>query len=41
MFLGDLLGSLDGLELGTNFGNELGFSDGKVRGRTLGDMVGL
>ena len=39
--LGYWLLSLDGIELGTNVGNDLGFSDGKVLGRTLGDLVGI
>ena len=39
--LGDWLISLDGIELGTNVGNDIGLSDGKVLGRTLGDLVGI
>ena len=35
------LGYLDGLEIGKKFGDELGFSDSKVLGRTLEAMVGL
>ena len=41
MFLGDWLGYLYGIELGTNVGNEIGFYDGKVLVRTLGGLVGL
>ena len=33
--LGDWLGSLDKLKLGTNIDNEVEFSDGKVPNRTL------
>ena len=40
-FLSDLLGSIDGLDFGTNFANKLRLSDGKVLGRTLGDLVGI
>ena len=41
LFLGDWLGSLDVIELGTNVDKELGLSDGKVLGTTLenGDRI--
>ena len=39
VFLYYWLGYLDVLELGTNFDNELGLSDGNVLGRTLGGMA--
>ena len=41
LFLGEWIGSLDGIEIGTNVVNELGLSDGKVLGRTLGALFGL
>ena len=41
MLLCDLLGSIDGIELGTNVDNALGFSDGKVLVTTLGSLDGL
>ena len=37
----DLLGSLDGRELGTNVVNELGLCDGKVLGTTFGSLYGI
>ena len=40
-FLGDLFGALDGLEIGTNEGAELGFCDDKLFGRTLGALYGF
>ena len=39
--IGDWIGSLDGLEIGTNVGNELGLSDGKVIGTTIGALDGF
>ena len=41
LMLGYWLLSLDVIELTTNVGNYCGFSDGKVLGRTHGDLVGL
>ena len=41
MLLDALLGSVDGLELDTDEGVELGFPDGKVVGTVLGDNEGL
>ena len=41
ILLGALLGYIDGLELDTNIGNELGLSDWKVIGTTLGSLNGL
>ena len=41
LLLGDWLGCLDGIDFGTDVGNELGLSDGKVLGRKLGALVGL
>ena len=38
-FLGDWIGSLDRIEIGTNAGNQLGLSDWEVLGRTLGYLV--
>ena len=40
MLLDALLGSVDGLELDTDEGNELGFPGGKVVGTVLGDNEG-
>ena len=39
LLLGDWLGSIDGLELGTNVGNVFGLSDRKMIDRTLGDLI--
>ena len=39
--LGYLLGSLDLIELGIDVVNELGLSDGKGLGTTLGALYGL
>ena len=41
LLLGDLLGYLDGIYIGTNFGNEIGFSDEKVLCTTLEDIKRL
>ena len=41
LLLGGWLGSLYGIELGTNFGNYKVLSDGKVLGTTLGSLVGI
>ena len=41
LLLGDRFGYLDELDLSTNVGNELVFSNGKVLGRTHGDLVGV
>ena len=41
LFIGDWIGHLDVLDLGTNVGNEIGLYDGKVLGRTLGALVGI
>ena len=41
LLLGDLLGSIYGIELGKNVVYELGLFDGKVLVRTLGDLVGV
>ena len=39
--LGSWLGSIGGLNIGTNEGIKLGFSDRKVVGTTLGAVVGF
>ena len=41
LLLDDILGSLNGIELDTNIGNEIGLYNGKVIGITLGDLVGM
>ena len=40
-FLGDLFGTLDELEIGTNEGTKLGFWDGKILDTTIGALDGL
>ena len=39
LMLGNWLGSLDGIDIGTNVFNELGFSDGKVIGKTIRVLI--
>ena len=41
MFLEDLFGSVDGLEISTNAGTELGLYDKKILGTKLGAMYGV
>ena len=41
LLLGDWIISLYGIMIGTNVGNEIGLSDGKVIGRRLKDLVGI
>ena len=41
LFLGDWTGSLDGLEIGKNVGNELVFSDGKVLCTIIEALYGI